>query len=208
MIPATSRLWVGVVFATGVLLLTAAPVEAHKRHTKPAAADTTGASGGRGGTADTGAAHPARREPGPEPGASPDAYPMPAMRHALFDHMHNKVVHFPIVLAFAGALLLILARRKPELEPVAFWVVWLATLGALAAYFSGVFSADEFKGEPKEWLVGVHQKWGIAVGLAHAVWVLTLLRKSARRYAWIWGLVVVALVGVAAFVGGVVAHGE
>jgi len=135
-------------------------------------------------------------------------YEMPPLREALFAEMHSKIVHFPIVLALGGALLLILARRKPELEPVAFWTVWAAALGALAAYFSGVFMAEEFKGEPKEWLVALHQRWGIAVGLAQAVWVLLLLRKPAKRYAWIWGLVVVALVGVAAFLGGEVAHGE
>mgnify|MGYP001218772303 CR=1 FL=1 len=142
-------------------------------------------------------------------GQAPAApYQLAPLREALFAEMHNKIVHFPIVLALGGALLLILARKRPELEPVAFWTVWAAALGALAAYFSGVFMAEEFKGEPKEWLVALHQKWGIAFGLAEAVWVLMLLRKPAKRYAWLWGLVVVALLGVAAFLGGEVAHGE
>ena len=179
--PPMSRLRMAAFLIAGSLLVVATQGKADEAHGRNQAADTTRT-------------------------AAP--YKMPPLREALFADMHTKIVHFPIVLALGGTLLLILARKRPELEPVAFWTVWAAALGALAAYFSGVVQAEEFKGEPKEWLVGLHQKSGIAVGLAQAVWVVLLLRKPAKRYAWIWGLIVVALVGVAAFLGGEVTHGE
>lgn len=175
----------------GSLLVGAVRSEAHPAHQRARAASA--ADSGQAAVARAGTVAPYRMAP---------------LREALLEHVHNRLVHFPIVLALAGALLLILARTRPELEPVAFWTVWAAALGALASYFSGVFAADEFKGEPKEWLVALHQKWGIAVGLAQALWVVLLLRKPARRYAWVWGLVVVVLVAIAAHLGGEVAHGE
>ncbi len=152
-------------------------------------------------------AHPATAG-GPSSADTAGPYRVPPLRGALFADMHNKLVHFPIVLTFVAALMLVLARRKPELEPVAFWLVWAAALSALAAYFSGVFAEGEFEKDPKHWLAELHRKWGIAVGIAQAVWVLLLLRPSTRRFAWAWGLIVVTLVSCAALIGGLVAHGE
>jgi len=134
-------------------------------------------------------------------------YRMPPLGKALLHDPHNKIIHFPIVLTLVAAVMMIVARRKPELEPVAFWLVWAAALSALAAYFSGVYQAEEFEKSPKHWLVETHRNWGIAVGIAHAAWVLLLLRAGTRRYAWVWGLVVAALVAVTGFLGGLVAHG-
>ena len=133
---------------------------------------------------------------------------MPPLGESLLADPHNKIIHFPIVLTMGAAVLLILARRRSELEPVAFWTVWGAALATLAAYFSGVFQAGEFEGKPKEWLVDLHRNVGIATGVAEAAWVLLLLRPATRRWAWLWGLLVTALVAGAAFLGGVVAHGH
>lgn len=202
----------GTILITAAVFLSLTPLEAQERRSEsPAAkapvpgASNDGSPGTAGATLAT-AAQPGRPE---SPGVrKPVPYHMPPLRQALFEEMHNKTVHFPIVLALFGVLLLILARRRPELETMAFWTVWASTLGALVAYFSGISQAAEFKGEPKEWLVGLHQKVGMAVALAQAAWVLMLLRQPSRRFAWIWGLVVVGLVLAAAFLGGIVAHGE
>jgi uncharacterized membrane protein len=137
-----------------------------------------------------------------------EVYRIPPLGQALFESMHNKIIHFPIVLTLMAALMLVLARRKPEFEPLAFWLVWAAALSALAAYFSGVYAEGEFEKDPKHWLAELHRKWGIAVGIAQAAWVLLLLRPRTRRFVRVWGFVVVGLVAVAAFLGGLVAHGE
>jgi uncharacterized membrane protein len=137
-----------------------------------------------------------------------EAYRMPPLGQALLENVHDKLVHFPIVLTLMAALMLVLARRKPEFGPLAFWLVWAAALSVLAAYFSGVSAEVEFEKDPKHWLAEVHRKWGIAVGLAEAAWVLLSLRAGTRRFAWVWGLLVVALVLVTGFLGGLVAHGE
>ena len=135
-------------------------------------------------------------------------YVMPPLGQALFDHLHNKLVHFPIVVTLVATLLLVLARRRPDLEPLAFWLVWAAALSTLAAYFSGQAQQKEFEHGPKAWLVMVHRNQGITVGIAQALWVLSLLRERTRRRAWLLGLVLSFLVLTSGFLGGLIAHGE
>jgi len=185
-----------------VLLLAIGAAEAHKKQVRPdsgpaaAAADTAKLS--------TPVAKPA---PGGAAGEEPP-YRMPPLREAVLEHLHNKIVHFPIALTLIAAAFLILARSKPQLEPIAFWLVWAAALSALAAYFSGKFQEEAFEGGPKEWLVELHEKQGIAIGLSLAAWVLMLLWGKARRFAWVWGIVLSVMVLAAGFLGGQVAHGE
>jgi uncharacterized membrane protein len=133
---------------------------------------------------------------------------MPGIREALVEHPHNKLVHFPLALAVVAALLLVLGRRRVELDVAGRWLVWFAALGGVAAYFSGRLQEEAFEGEPKEWLVNLHEKWGLATAIALVLWALLTLWKPARRHAWLWGLVAAALALVTGIYGGVVAHGE
>jgi uncharacterized membrane protein len=135
-------------------------------------------------------------------------YKMPPLGKALADDLHNKLIHFPIVLTMVAAAMLIVARRRREVEPVAFWLVWAAALSVIPAYFTGKAQAEHFHGRPKEWLVGIHEKQGIAIGILQAFWVLSLLTTTTRRWAWLLGIVLVVMVVAAGFIGGLVAHGH
>jgi hypothetical protein len=138
----------------------------------------------------------------------PAPYVIPPLTTALLDHPHNKIVHFTIVLALVGALLLWLPRRSPELVAAARLLVWAAAAAAIAAYFTGQAQHEPFEGEPKEWLMRVHRNWGIATGIAMLAWAgLVAWRPASRAGAW-WGLLVSILVGVVSFLGGLVAHGH
>lgn len=135
-------------------------------------------------------------------------YKIPPLSEALFDDLHNKLIHFPIVLTLVAAVMVIVARRKPQFEPVAFWLVWLAALSVIPAYFSGKAQEEHFHGKPKEWLVEVHEKQAITIAIIQALWVLSLLRANTRRFAWVIGLVLAVMVSAAGFIGGLIAHGH
>lgn len=184
------------------LLAVVAPAPAHKHH-QAAAAETLSAAPGDSalGVAASDTPPPAKRT-----AAAP--FVMPPMREALLEHPHNKIVHFPLALALAAALLLLLGRRRPELDAAGRWLVWFAALGGIAAYFTGRIQEEAFDGEPKEWLVHLHEKWGLATAIVLVVWALLTLWKPARKRAWLWGLVAAALVLITGFYGGTVAHGE
>lgn len=135
-------------------------------------------------------------------------YQMPPLMKAATDHLHNKLIHFPIVLTVVAAAMLIVARKRPELETFAFWLVWMAALSVIPAYFSGKAQQEHYHGRPKEWLAGLHEKQGITIGVLQALWVLSLIRAGTRRWAWVIGLVLVVMVGAAGFIGGLLAHGR
>jgi uncharacterized membrane protein len=141
-------------------------------------------------------------------GPSPPPYKMPPLWKGLTDHPHNKIIHFPLVLTLVAAVMLIVARKKPELEPVAFWLVWAAALSVIPAYFSGQLQEERFEGKPKEWLVEIHEKVGITIAVMQALWVLSVLRANTRRFAWVIGLALAILMLVAGYLGGLVAHGH
>ena len=78
----------------------------------------------------------------------------------------------------------------------------------IPAYFSGKIQQERFEGRPKEWLAALHEKQGIAIGVLQALWVLSLLKAGTRRFAWVIGLVLAAMVAGAGFLGGLLAHGR
>jgi uncharacterized membrane protein len=185
------------------LVAVAAPVGAHKRHQAAGAEALSTAGRDSALNAAAGDSAPSPAEP-----LARAPFVMPAMGDEMLHHPHNKVVHFPLALALAAALLLLVARRRPELEPAGRWLVWLAALGGVAAYFSGRLQEEAFEGEPKAWLVDLHEKWGLATAIVLVAWALLTLWGPGRKHAWLWGLVAAALVLITGFYGGVVAHGE
>lgn len=135
-----------------------------------------------------------------------EPYRLPGLRKILLHDVHNKLVHFPIVLSGVAAILMLLTRRRPELETIAVWFVWATGVSALAAYFTGMQQAEEFAGRPKEWLVELHEKWGIATALGCAAWLLLTLKPRWKGLAQVFGVAVAALALAAGFLGGLVAH--
>lgn len=144
----------------------------------------------------------------PAPGGARGPYKMPPLMEGLLDDLHNKLIHFPIVLTLVAAVMVIVARKKPQYEPVAFWLVTLAALSVIPAYFSGKAAEEHFEGKPKEWLVELHEKVGITIGILEALWVLSLLKVGTRRFAWVIGVILAVMVSVAGYLGGLVAHGH
>jgi len=145
--------------------------------------------------------------PGP-PGGSRGPYKMPPLMEGLLDDLHNKLIHFPIVLTIVAAVMVIVARRNPKYEPVAFWLVTFAALSVIPAYFTGKAAQEHFEGKPKEWLVEIHEKQGLTIAGLQVLWILSLLRAGTRRFAWVIGVILVAMVSIAGYFGGLVAHGH
>ena len=135
-------------------------------------------------------------------------YPMPPLWKALVGDLHNKIIHFPIVLTLVATFSLWWGRRRTDLEPVCFWLVWITALSTLAAYFSGQAQAPHYMEGPKAWLVTLHARQGIVIGVGQALWVLSLLRDRTRPLAWVLGVILSVIVLSAGFLGGLVAHGK
>lgn len=179
------------------VLVLGAPAIAHERHVEPA--DSVADSSSRA-SAGFPAAQPVRA-------AARRAFEMPPLREAVASHLHNKLVHFPIVLALLSAGLLVTVRRRRNLEAAARWTSWLVAAAGGAAYFTGRAQAQAFDGEPKEWLVALHGQVGTAAAAALLVAAIAGSWSGTARHAWILGLLAAGLVLAAGFYGGLVAHG-
>ncbi|HYM81299.1 MAG TPA: hypothetical protein VEY91_07790 [Candidatus Limnocylindria bacterium] len=140
--------------------------------------------------------------------ATPDTFVMPSLGQELGEHVHNKLVHFPIVLSLTGLALLVGARRRPALEPAARALIWAAAAFAIAAFFAGRSQEAAFDDTPRQWLVELHERWGTFTAIGIVLWGIITAWKPARRFALPWGVLVVIAVLIVAFYGGVVSHGE
>jgi uncharacterized membrane protein len=125
---------------------------------------------------------------------------------ALFDHIHNKIIHFPIVLAVVAFLFAVLGYKDDRYQFVIKLMLLIAGVFAIVAFFSGTNQIDPFIGDPKEWLANTHRLFGIASAVSIWLWFLCLSVKSLKKFSWLFAVISVLLVSITGLYGGVLAH--
>jgi len=129
---------------------------------------------------------------------------MPA--EEMFEHLHNKIVHFPIALTLVAFLFSLLNIKKRNYDLVIKILLGISLLTGIVAYFSGNFQLTPFIGDPKEWLANTHRLSGIISTLLILIWFAALFFDRIKKYLWIIGLIVVTAISITGFLGGVLAH--
>jgi uncharacterized membrane protein len=159
-------------------------------------------------------APPSDTPPGDSGGASqqPEARSTPPptirvpLREAIFEHLHNKVVHFPLALGCAAALLILLGYRWPQYWPAAQLLLLLAAAAAVAAYFTGKAQAEDVENGPLRQYFELHESLGITSAVSLWLgWALTLAPR-ARPWLWLYALLLLALLSGTGFLGGILSH--
>ncbi len=125
----------------------------------------------------------------------------------IFEHVHNKIVHFPIAFVVAGFILTLLGFKWNEFSKAVNLLVFLAGLFAISAYLTGVSQELAFENTSKEWVVETHESLGIATMISIWVWFLFLNVKNLKKFAWLVGVIALILVLITGFYGGILAHG-
>lgn len=194
-----------------VLAMAAArPASAHKGHhpsPSPSASPSSPvAAGESAATASPAAVSAPTAAVSPSP--SPAAPVHVDWTAAAFEHMHNKLVHFPIALGLAAAVMLILGRRSERYAPAARALLTVAAVFGLAAYFTGGAQAAPFEGTPMWDVVGLHAKLGTSTGLLLILGAVLTRLRAAQRWLWLYAVVLLLAISATGLVGGVVAHGE
>ena len=124
----------------------------------------------------------------------------------LFEHMHNKLIHFPIVFILGALILILLGYKKENYEPAVKIFVGLAFLLGLAAILTGLNQAEPFVDTPKEWIVNIHKIMGIiTVGLT-GIWEILLFTKTNKKYSLAFAVAASLIVLAVGFLGGIIAH--
>jgi uncharacterized membrane protein len=124
----------------------------------------------------------------------------------LFEHLHNKLVHFPIALGVFAFFLTLLNFKWKNFDPAILISILIALLFSIGAFITGNNQSGPFIGTAKEWIVKLHQNFGLAVIINLFIWTIFLIIDKLKKYAWIIGLIVFILILSAGFLGGVIAH--
>jgi uncharacterized membrane protein len=125
---------------------------------------------------------------------------------SMFEHIHNKIIHFPIVLAVVAFLFAVLGYKDDSYQLVIKIMLIIAGVFAIVAFFSGTNQIDPFIGDPKEWLANTHRLFGIASAISIWIWYLCLVVKPLKKFTWIFAIITVILISLTGLYGGVLAH--
>lgn len=192
-----------------LLTLLVSPLMAGNGHASPSPSPAV--AGEPAEDADDADASGASETPGPrseDPGDPSEQGAMSAIpwQTAFTGHLHNKIVHFPLALGLAAAVILVVAPRWPAYQPAARVLLIAGALAAVAAYLTGGAQKDQFDDSPFHSVVELHEKFGIATAIVLWVGVALTFAARARRFMPVYGLLLILLLSATGFLGGVLSH--
>jgi uncharacterized membrane protein len=125
---------------------------------------------------------------------------------AAFEHIHNKVIHFPIALTVVGFLLMLLGYKNNQYSKTLKLIIPIAALFAIIAVLSGLNQAEPFEETTTFSLVETHEFLGFGVLASLILWSLTFYIKKMKKFTWLFAILSILLVSLAGLYGGVIAH--
>jgi len=126
---------------------------------------------------------------------------LPGLSHAA--NIHPMLVHFPLALWLTALLLHLVGMMRDSygIRQCGRWILYLGTLGGLAAVLTGFLAADQLgHHSPGHDLVHLHRNLMVAAtsfALAICILAWSAARRESRRNQWLLALLLVALAGLA-----------
>ncbi len=135
-----------------------------------------------------------------------ESFSMPSFKEAIFEHLHNKLIHFPIALCFLSFLFLIISFKYPEFEKSARITLLISAFFTIPVYFSGENQIKNFEKDVNKWLAETHEQLGIFTIISIWLWLFVSNIKGMKKIALFIGILTVILISITAFYGGILAH--
>jgi len=135
-----------------------------------------------------------------------EKFVMPSFKDAIFKHLHNKLIHFPIALSVLAFLFFLLSFRYPEFKKPAQITLLIAALSTIPVYFSGESQIENFEKGAKEWLAETHEEFGIFTIISIWLWLFVSYIKGIKKFAIVLGIITMILISITGFYGGILAH--
>ncbi|NOX65657.1 MAG: hypothetical protein GXO85_07620 [Chlorobi bacterium] len=125
---------------------------------------------------------------------------------AVFEHIHNKVIHFPIALTVIGLLLMLLGYKDNKYEGALKIIIPFAALMTIVAVFAGLSQAEPFEGTAAYGLVETHELLGFGVLASLILWSVALYVEKLKKFIWAFAILTFLLVSAAGLYGGIIAQ--
>ncbi len=126
--------------------------------------------------------------------------------NAALEHIHNKVIHFPIALTVIGFFLMLLGYKEKKYWDSLKIIIPIAAFFTVIVVLSGLNQAEPFEGKSSYSLVETHELLGFGVLASLIFWSASFYIKKLKRFVWVFALITFALVSIAGLYGGVIAH--
>ncbi len=123
-----------------------------------------------------------------------------------FEHIHNKVIHFPIALSVVAFVLMLVGYKNGNYEQAIKIIIPFALLFSIVAVFSGLNQATPFEETTAYEIVEIHELLGFGVTASLFLWFISLYVKKLNKLVWPFALLTITLVSIAGFLGGIIAH--
>jgi len=188
------------------ILCMALPIFAHQGHHKKPQSQTNVSPPSAVQTIENQTAATHEEENETQSGEAPENRdPKTIMKEAMWSHMHNKLIHFPLALGVTGSVLILFARKRPGMLPTIRILLIIAALFAVAAYFTGKAQEEPFEEGEMHEFVELHQWFGIASGIC--LWAGIFVSGKPNNLMIPYALTQLLLLSVTGFLGGILAHG-
>lgn len=125
---------------------------------------------------------------------------------AFTGNLHNKVIHFPLALGLAAAVIFMISPRWPAYEPAARLLLIVGALAAVVAFFSGRAQEAQFDDSPFHSVVELHETFGITSAIVLWAGVALTFWARARRFMPLYGILLMLVLACTGFLGGVLSH--
>lgn len=129
----------------------------------------------------------------------------------LFEHMHNKVVHFPIACGVVSALFEIISFKLSYFSAPANVLLGITSLSAFAAFLSGKSIEEEYEEEIGEnnnshKALELHETFGFITMIFYSLaFVLKFIPKMQKIGSTIV-ILMLPVLGITGYLGGFLAH--
>jgi len=125
---------------------------------------------------------------------------------ALFEHVHNKLIHFPIAFGILLFIFMILGYKQEVCNRASKIIVVLGTLASIAAIITGYMQIAPFEGTATFALVQVHRILGFVVLGIYLIMNWAVFTRQSNKILLILSGILALTISLAGLYGGVIAH--
>jgi len=125
---------------------------------------------------------------------------------ALFEHVHNKLIHFPIAFGILLFIFMTLGYKQEVCNRASKIVVVLGALASIAAIITGYLQIAPFEGTATFALVEVHRILGFIVLGIYLLLSWAIFTHKSNKILLILSIILALAISIAGFYGGVIAH--